>query len=68
MIVEIPGFAAVKNSKERWFSESFFTHNKGYKICLCGDTGNLEDNNDSSNDDMKQLTFVSLSLLDEGPL
>ena len=32
VIIEMPGFAAVKKNEERWFSESFFTHNKGYKI------------------------------------
>ena len=51
VIVEMLGFAAVKKNKERWFSESFFIHNKRNKMCLCVDTGNLEDNNDSSNDD-----------------
>ena len=63
------GFAAAKKNKERWFSESFFTHNKTYKMCLCVDTGNLEDNNDSSNDDDSSSSShlsVSLSLM-KGP-
>ena len=50
VIVEMPGFAAVKKNEERWFSESFFTHNKGYRMCLCVDTDDLEDDNDSSDD------------------
>ena len=50
VIVKMPGFAAVKNNKERWFSESFFTRNKGYRMCLCVDTGDLDDDNDSSDD------------------
>ena len=44
------GFAAVKKNAERWFSGSFFTHNKGYKMCLCVDTSNFGDDNDSSDD------------------
>ena len=68
MIVEMLGLAAVKKNKERWFSESFFTHNKGYKMCLCVDTGNLEDNNDSSNDDSRSSSHLSVSFfLMKGP-
>ena len=50
VIVEMSGFAAVKKNEERWFSESFFTHNKGYKMCLCVDTSDFGDDNDSSDD------------------
>ena len=41
VIIEMLGFAAVKKNEEQWFSESFFTHNKGYKMCLCVDTDDL---------------------------
>ena len=50
VIIEMPGFAKVKKNKEQWFNESFFTHNKGYKMCLCVDTDDFGDDNDSSDD------------------
>ena len=50
VILKTPGFAVLKKNGGKWFSDSFYTHNKGYRMCLCVDTDGFDDNNDSSND------------------
>ncbi|XP_065901801.1 TNF receptor-associated factor 4-like [Dysidea avara] len=35
VVVRITGYSEKKNNELRWFSDSFYSHDKGYKMCLC---------------------------------
>ena len=35
VIVKIAGFSEKKNNLMKWYSNPFYSHYKGYKICLC---------------------------------
>jgi len=65
----MPGFAAVKKNEEKWFNDSFYSHNKGYKVCLCVDTDGFKDGDSESSDDSSNggsnmyLSCQSLSTL-----
>ena len=37
VIVKVPEYGDKKRNAESWHSNSFFTHDKGYKMCLCVD-------------------------------
>ena len=71
VIVKMSGFATVKENEEKWFSAPFFTHDKGYKMCLCVDTDGFYDNSDSvddDDDDSNNSTYLSVSFyLMKGP-
>ncbi|XP_065901691.1 TNF receptor-associated factor 4-like [Dysidea avara] len=34
VVVKIAGYSEKKNNQVQWYSDSFYTHNKGYKMCL----------------------------------
>ena len=66
VVLKMPGFTAVKKNEEKWFSDSFYTHNKGYRMCLCVDTDGFEDNNDPSDgisDDGSDSSTISLYIM-----
>jgi len=73
VIVKMAGFAAVKENEEKWFSDPFYTHNKGYKVCLCVDTdgfkdGDIESMDDSESSDGGSNVYLSVFLyLMKGP-
>ena len=33
--IKMPEYDIKKKDKAEWFSDSFYTHNKGYRVCLC---------------------------------
>jgi len=35
VVIKMPGFTKRKANKEIWHSDPFYTHDKGYKMCLC---------------------------------
>ncbi|XP_065883076.1 TNF receptor-associated factor 6-like [Dysidea avara] len=41
VILKMSQFPTKKAAEEKWFSNPFYTHNKGYKMCLCIDTTNF---------------------------
>ena len=64
VILKMPGFAATKKNEEKWFSDPFYTHSKGYKVCLCVDTEGFDDDGDSadSSDDGSNSSSTHLSI------
>ena len=64
VILKMPGFAATKKNEEKWFSDPFYTHDKGYKMCLCVDTEGFDDDSDSadSSDDGSNSSSTHLSV------
>ena len=64
VILKMPGFAATKKNEEKWFSDPFYTHDKGYKMCLCVDTEGFDDDSDSadSSDDGSNNSSTHLSV------
>ena len=71
VVVKMSGFAAVKEKEEKWFSNSFYTHDKGYKMCLCVDTADFDDkdsSDDGSDDDSDSSSYLAVLLfLMKGP-
>ena len=71
VIVKMSGIAAVKEKEEKWFSNSFYTHDKGYKMCLCVDTADFDDkdsSDDGSDDDSDSSSYLAVLLfLMKGP-
>jgi len=51
VIIKMPQFAAKKAAEEKWFSDPFYTHNKGYRMCLCVDMDGFNVSDDDHNDD-----------------
>ncbi|XP_065917136.1 TNF receptor-associated factor 5-like [Dysidea avara] len=41
VIVKMSEYTKKKNHKVTWYSDSFYTHQKGYKMCLCVDAAGL---------------------------
>ena len=39
VIIMMKGYKDKKDSTTEWFSDPFYTHSKGYKMCLCVDAG-----------------------------
>ena len=37
--IKMSEFNENKSQEAQWYSDSFYTHNKGYKMCLCVNTG-----------------------------
>ena len=34
VVIKLPEFAKMKDATEEWYSNSFYSHNEGYKMCL----------------------------------
>ncbi|XP_065904792.1 TNF receptor-associated factor 4-like [Dysidea avara] len=45
--VKVPGYIKTKTSHQVWYSETFFSHNKGYKLRLCVIPGGYGDGKDT---------------------
>ena len=41
VIVKLSEYTKKKNRRVTWYSDSFYTHTKGYKMCLCVSAANL---------------------------
>lgn len=68
VIFKMPAFAAKRAAEEVWFSEPFFTHKKGYKMCLCVDATGFTVSSSASSDDDDDDPEMSVSLyLKKGP-
>ncbi|XP_065901399.1 TNF receptor-associated factor 4-like [Dysidea avara] len=35
VVVKMTGYSEKKNNEVQWYSDPFYSHDKGYKICLC---------------------------------
>ncbi|XP_065901589.1 TNF receptor-associated factor 4-like [Dysidea avara] len=68
VVVKVPEFTSKKRDKEEWYSNSFYSHNRGYKMCLRVDPSGNDPDPDDDDDDNAESSHMSVYLyLMKGP-